>query len=68
LALGLVLASGRPLLLLDEPAAALDREGKQRVLELLERVPPTAAVVIASHDPDFLDAAGCWQVALSARG
>ena len=66
LALGLVLAAGRPLLLLDEPAAALDREGRQRVLEMLETVPAAAAVVIASHDAEFLAAAGCRCVELGS--
>ncbi len=68
LALGLVLGADRPLLLLDEPGAALDRDGRMRVLAMLEKVPPTAALVIASHDPDFLAAAGCRCVDLSARG
>lgn len=59
LALGMVLFSGRPLLLLDEPTAALDRQGRQRVLELLAELPPDVTLVLASHDLDFLSAAGC---------
>jgi len=68
LALGLVLGADRSLLLLDEPGAALDRDGQVRVLALLEQVPTTSAMVIVSHDPDFLAAAGCRTVALNARG
>lgn len=66
LALGLVLASGRPLLLLDEPAAALDCEGRRRVLAMLDTVPAGAAVVVASHNAEFLAAAGCRTVDLGA--
>ena len=49
LALGLVLASGRRLLLLDEPTAALDRRGKALVLDLLTSLP--AAAYISSVIP-----------------
>lgn len=59
LALGLILFSGRPLLLLDEPTAALDRQGKLQLLELLAQVPAHTAMVIASGDMEFLQAAGC---------
>jgi energy-coupling factor transport system ATP-binding protein len=67
LALGLVLGSGRRLLLLDEPTAALDRRGRALVLDLLEALPPAAALVIASHDRDFLAAAGCRLFAMGPR-
>ena len=59
LALGMVLFSGRLLLLLDEPTAALDRHGRQRVLELLADLPTEAILIVASHDREFLSAAGC---------
>ncbi len=59
LALGLILFSGRSLLLLDEPTAALDRQGKLQLLQLLEQVPGHIALVIASGDMDFLRAAAC---------
>ncbi len=59
LALGLVLRSGRPLLLLDEPTVALDGPGRRLVRLLLEAVPAEAAVVVASHDHRFLAAIGC---------
>lgn len=59
LALGLVLRSGRPLLLVDEPTVALDGPGRRLVRELLAAVPPETAVVVASHDHRFLEAVGC---------
>ncbi len=59
LALGMTLFSKRPLLLVDEPTAALDRQGKARVLELLAELPQDVALVMASHDQEFLRAAGC---------
>jgi len=59
LALGMVILSGRPLILLDEPTAALDRTGRDLVLAMLEDLPPQTALVIASHDREFLAAAGC---------
>jgi energy-coupling factor transporter ATP-binding protein EcfA2 len=58
LAVALVLLSGRPLLLLDEPTACLDNPGRARLLELLAEVPADAAIVVASHDADFLAAGG----------
>jgi energy-coupling factor transport system ATP-binding protein len=59
LALGMVLFSKRPLLLLDEPTAALDRQGRGRVLELLAELPSDMALILASHDREFLLKAGC---------
>jgi energy-coupling factor transporter ATP-binding protein EcfA2 len=59
LALGLVLRSGRPLLLLDEPTVALDGPGRCLVRRLLADVPRSAAVVVASHDHRFLAGIGC---------
>jgi len=54
LALALVILSGRPLLLFDEPTAGLDRPGCQQVQELLAQVPARTSIVVASHDPAFL--------------
>ena len=68
LALGLVVHSGRPVLLLDEPSAAQDRQGRERILGLLEEVPPDAGLVIASHDRDFRARAGCSLLSLGPRG
>ena len=59
LALGLALASGRPLVLLDEPTAALDAAGRALVAALVRAAPPGCAVAVASHDRDFLAACGC---------
>lgn len=68
LALGLVLGSGRPLLALDEPTAALDRRGRRTVLELLDAVGDQAGLLIASHDTAFLAAAGCRILEVGAAG
>ncbi len=59
LALALTVLSRRPLILLDEPSAALDRDGTARLLELLATLPRTSALVIASHDRTLLAACGC---------
>ena len=66
LALGLALGSGRALVMLDEPTAALDRAGRRMVLDLLDRSGPGTGLLIASHDRAFLAAAGCRLVDLSA--
>jgi energy-coupling factor transport system ATP-binding protein len=68
LALGLVLWSERPVLLLDEPTAALDLAGRTMVLEMLDRVSGNTALVIASHDVGFLEAAGCRIETLGPEG
>ena len=59
LALGLALLGGRPLILLDEPTAALDAEARSLVAGMVATAPPGAALVIASHDHGFLTACGC---------
>jgi energy-coupling factor transporter ATP-binding protein EcfA2 len=68
LALGMVILSGRPVLLLDEPTAALDRVGRSLVLGLLDRSCPGTAMMIASHDRSFLVAAGCRILTLGPGG
>ena len=68
LALGMVLLSGRPILLLDEPTAALDRAGRSLILNLLDRSCPGTAMMIASHDRSFLEAAGCRILILGPEG
>jgi len=68
LALGMVILSGRPVLLLDEPTAALDRAGRTLVLDLLDRSCPGTAMMIASHDRSFLEAAGCRILNLGPEG
>ena len=68
LALGLVVLSRRPVVLLDEPTAALDRAGRRQVLALLDRMPDDTVLLIASHDREFLAAAGCRQLELTPNG
>ncbi len=65
LALALALASGRPLLLLDEPTAALDAAGRAQVARQIVASPRDGALVIASHDRPFLAACGCGLLDLS---
>jgi cobalt/nickel transport system ATP-binding protein len=50
-ALAGAMVSKPPLLLLDEPSAALDPPGKQAMAKLLQQMP--AAMLIATHDIDF---------------
>jgi len=64
----MVLRSGRPLLLLDEPTVALDGPGRLLVRQMLREVPSEAAVVVASHDHRFLDGIGCEVRALGPEG
>jgi len=59
LALALALLSHRPLVLLDEPTAALDAAGRREVARLVRESRLEAAVVVASHDEEFLRACGC---------
>ncbi len=59
LALGLALVAERPLVLLDEPTAALDASGRARVAALVRSASPACALVVASHDRAFLAACGC---------
>lgn len=68
LALALALLSHRPLVLLDEPTAALDAAGRVEVAHLVRECRPDAAVVVASHDVAFLEDCGCEVRALSPRG
>lgn len=68
LALGMVLMSERPVLLLDEPTAAVDRAGRSLILDLLDRSVAGTALVIASHDREFLASAGCWVLELGPEG
>ncbi len=68
LALGLVLLSGRRLLLLDEPTVALDGPGRRLVADLLRGLDEKTTVVVASHDRRFLEAVGCRVVGLASTG
>jgi energy-coupling factor transport system ATP-binding protein len=68
LALALALQMGRPLVLLDEPTAALDARGRDAVLAQLAALPADTALVVASHDETFLRAAGCRVVEVAPDG
>ncbi len=54
--IGLVraIASGRPLLLLDEPTADLDPATAAKIIELLQDVARTRLVIAATHDPALM--------------
>ena len=52
--LGLVLAQRPWLLLLDEPAAGITGAESERLIELIQRVNKTAAVVVVDHDMHFV--------------
>lgn len=67
LALGLVILSGRPVILLDEPTAALDRAGREKILGLLIDLPSDTTLVVASHDRGFLAEAECPVLDLGDR-
>lgn len=47
----------KPVILLDEPTAALDQTSKQRASELLLDSPSDRTIISTSHDPDWLDTA-----------
>jgi energy-coupling factor transporter ATP-binding protein EcfA2 len=68
LAVAMVVFSGRPLLLLDEPTACLDREGRTRIVDMLARLPAETTVVVASHDTSLLAECGCEIYNLSSNG
>jgi len=68
LALALMLAASRPLVLLDEPTAALDAEGRQAVADQVNALPADTAVVVAAHDREFLRACGCRLLAVTSGG
>jgi ABC-type multidrug transport system fused ATPase/permease subunit len=54
-AIARALASGQPVLLLDEPTAGLDRESAQRVLLALGRLRRTRSVLIVTHARAVMD-------------
>jgi energy-coupling factor transporter ATP-binding protein EcfA2 len=68
LAVAMMALSGRDLVLLDEPTAALDRAGRVALLRLVERLPAAAALVVAGQDREFMRAAGCRLLVLGAAG
>lgn len=57
LAIARAVASGRPVLLLDEPSAHLDAEAEARVVDLLAALRATRTLVVISHRPALVAAA-----------
>lgn len=57
-ALARVLLSGRPIWLLDEPTSALDEATERIVLEALTTMARTKLIVVITHRPALLQAAG----------
>ncbi|WP_194928759.1 ATP-binding cassette domain-containing protein [Pseudactinotalea sp. HY158] len=56
-ALARALASGRPLVLADEPSANLDAANTDMVADILARVVSQATIIVATHDPILVEAA-----------
>src|SRR5699024_6453165 len=50
-ALARALASGRPLVLADEPSANLDAANTDMVADILARIESRATIIVATHDP-----------------
>lgn len=63
LGLARALASGRPLLLLDEPTADLDRATADAIIQTIVELARTHAVVVATHD-ELLAAAAAQQLVM----
>jgi cobalt/nickel transport system ATP-binding protein len=62
--LAAVLAMEPEVLLLDEPSNALDTESRERLLDVLQRLPQ--AMVLVSHDRDFVERLATRRVSLDA--
>ena len=50
------LASGRPVILADEPTSSLDEANTRNLIDLLHTMRSAATVVVATHDPAVIDA------------
>jgi ATPase subunit of ABC transporter with duplicated ATPase domains len=65
--LGAALIGDPALLVLDEPTNGLDAGGVEMLIGVLAaRLADGAALLIASHDAEFLDQLGAWRLALDA--
>lgn len=51
------IASGRAVILADEPSSSLDAHNTEQIAELLRRLSTEATVIVATHDPLLMDAA-----------
>lgn len=51
------IASGRPLILADEPSSSLDAANTETIANLLTRLANRATIIVATHDPILVDAA-----------
>lgn len=49
-------ASGRPLILADEPTSSLDAANTDNIVDLLHSLRATATVIVATHDPAIINA------------
>jgi ATP-binding cassette subfamily C protein CydD len=54
ISLARALATGAPILLLDEPTVGLDKEARSTVLGILKRTKGQRSVVVATHDESLL--------------
>ena len=62
------LAQNSPLILLDEPSSFLDRESRDSVISLMEKVAtPERAIIAITHDSTVIDRLGWKEVALERR-
>ncbi|WP_420637802.1 ABC transporter ATP-binding protein [Candidatus Poriferisocius sp.] len=52
LEIGIALANHPRLMMLDEPASGLSRGERERLVDLLEELPPTTTVLLIEHDMD----------------
>ncbi|AVX05781.1 monosaccharide-transporting ATPase [Maritalea myrionectae] len=59
LEIGMLLAQEPRLLLVDEPAAGMTQEERQKTVDLLRRAAQTRAVVVVEHDMDFVRKLDC---------
>jgi urea transport system ATP-binding protein len=59
LEIGMLLAQDPKLLLVDEPAAGMTVEEREKTTDILRRAAQTRAVVVVEHDMEFVRRLGC---------